>query len=129
APGLYSSGKLSRGRALDGDGGMMTTPRFARTEIVDTASLAAATESISKHHTIRQPALISGTGLLGAAIGLGLRAAGIDVLLSDPAPSAPGVAEEIGAGRVLSDADEPGTVIGAAPPDVKGAEVIHGRQG
>src|SRR5699024_2261138 len=128
APGLYSSVKLSRGRSLDGDGGIMTTPRFSRTEIVDTASLAAATESISKHHTIRQPALIIGTGLLGASIGLGLRAAGIDVLLSDPSPSAQGVAEDIGAGRVLSDADEPGTVIVAAPPDVTGEEVITALQ-
>ena len=106
----------------------MTTPRFSRTEIVDTASLAAATESISKHHTIRQPALIIGTGLLGASIGLGLRAAGIDVLLSDPSPSAQGVAEDIGAGRVLSDGDEPGTVIVAAPPDVTGEEVIGALQ-
>src|SRR5699024_1048468 len=87
-----------------------------------------ATESISKHHTIRQPALIIGTRLLGAAIGLGLRAAGIDVLLSDPSTSAQGVAEEIGAGRVLSDADEPGTVIVAAPPDVTGEEVITALQ-
>src|SRR5699024_4608462 len=124
ASGLCSSVKLSRGRSLDGDGGIMTTPRFSRTEIVDTASLAAATESISKHHTIRQPALIIGTGLLGASIGLGLRVAGIDVLLSDPSTSAQGVAEDIGAGRVLSDADEPGTVIVAAPPDVTGEEVI-----
>ncbi len=106
----------------------MTTPRFSRTEIVDTASLAAATESISKHHTIRQPALIIGTGLLGASIGLGLRAAGIDVLLSDPSPSAQGVAEDIGAGRVLGDGDEPGTVIVAAPPDVTAEEVITALQ-
>ena len=102
----------------------MTTPRFSRTEIVDTASLAAATETVSRHHSIRQPVLIIGTGLLGTSIGLGLRAAGIDVLLTDPSPSAQAVAQDIGAGRGLSDADDPGTVVVAAPPDVTAEEVI-----
>ncbi|HEY4556927.1 MAG TPA: prephenate dehydrogenase [Enteractinococcus sp.] len=106
----------------------MTTPRFSRTEIVDTASLAAATETVSKHHSIRQPVVIVGTGLLGTSIGLGLRAAGIEVLLSDPSPSAQAVAEDIGAGRGLSDADQPGTVVVAAPPDVTGEEVIQALQ-
>ncbi|GAA2029732.1 prephenate dehydrogenase [Yaniella flava] len=102
----------------------MTTPRFSRTEIVDTASLAAATETVSKDHSIHQPALIVGTGLLGTSIGLGLRAAGIDVLLTDPSPSAQAVAEDIGAGLGLRAGDEPGTVVVAAPPDVTGAEII-----
>ena len=106
----------------------MTTPRFSRTEIVDTASLAAATETVSKQHSIHQPALIIGTGLLGASIGLGLRSAGIEVLLSDPSPSAQAVAEDIGAGRGLTDGDEPGTVVVAAPPDVTGEEVIKALQ-
>lgn len=106
----------------------MTTPRFSRTEIVDTASLAAATETVSKKHSIRQPALIIGTGLLGASIGLGLRSAGIDVLLDDPSPSALAVAEDIGAGYGLTDHDQPGTVIVAAPPDVTGEEVIKALQ-
>ena len=102
----------------------MTTPRFSRTEIVDTASLAAATETVSKHHSIRQPVAIIGTGLLGASIGLGLRTAGIEVLLTDPSPSAQAVAEDIGAGRGLAETDQPGTVVVAAPPDVTGEEVV-----
>lgn len=106
----------------------MTTPRFSRTEIVDTASLAAATETVSKQHSIDQPALIIGTGLLGTSIGLGLRSAGIDVLLSDPSHSAQGVAEDIGAGRALTEQDEPGTVVVAAPPDVTGEEIIKALQ-
>lgn len=103
----------------------MTTPRFSRTEIVDTASLTAATKSISEQHSIPEPVLIVGTGLLGASIGLGLRAAGLDVLLTDPSPSAQAVAQDIGAGRGLVDADQPGTVVVAAPPDVTGQEVIR----
>lgn len=106
----------------------MTTPRFSRTEIVDTASLAAATETISRKHSIRQPALIIGTGLLGTSIGLGLRAAGVDVLLTDPSPSAQAVAEDIGAGRSLTDDSQPGTVVVAAPPDVTGEEIINALQ-
>src|SRR5699024_9704167 len=106
----------------------MTTPRFSRTEIVDTASLAAATETVSKQHSIRQPTLIIGTGLLGASIGLGLRSVGIEVLLSDPSPSAQAVAVDIGAGRPLTDADQPATVVVAAPPDVTGEEVIKALQ-
>jgi len=106
----------------------MTTPRFSRTEIVDTASLAAATETVSKHHSIRQPVAIIGTGLLGASIGLGLRTAGIEVLLTDPSPSAQAVAEDIGAGRGLAETDQPGTVVVAAPPDVTGEEVVKALQ-
>lgn len=102
----------------------MTTPRFSRTEIVNTASLAAATETISKHHTIEEPVLIVGTGLLGTSIGLGLRSLGLEVLLTDPSPSAQAVAEDIGAGQGLSADDQPGTVVVAAPPDVTGSEVI-----
>ena len=45
-----------------------------------------------------EPVLIRGTGLLGTSIGLGLRAAGADVYLADPSPSAQAVAEDIGAG-------------------------------
>lgn len=102
----------------------MTSPRFSRTEIVDTASIAAATHSISQHHNIQEPALIVGTGLLGTSIGLGLRSAGIDVLLTDPSPSAQAVAEDIGAGRALSDDNNPRTVIVAAPPDVTSQEIV-----
>jgi len=106
----------------------MSTPRFSRTEIVDTASLAAATETVSKHHSIREPVAIMGTGLLGTSIGLGLRKAGLEVLLRDPSPSALAVAQDIGAGRALAEADQPGTVVVAAPPDVTGQEVIAALQ-
>ncbi|WP_028279778.1 prephenate dehydrogenase [Arthrobacter sp. H5] len=67
------------------------------------------------------PVLVIGTGLLGASIGLGLRARGIDVVLSDISPSTQAVAQDIGAGRALdpSDADfSPELVVVAAPPDV-----------
>ena len=69
-------------------------------------------------------ALIRGTGLLGASIGLGLRAAGHQVWLSDPSPTAEAIAEDIGAGtRLHQEADAPGLVIIAAPPEVTAAEV------
>src|SRR5699024_6599445 len=116
--------QLPRSWTSHGNGRTMTTPRFSRTEIVNTASLAAATETISKHHTIHEPVLIIGTGLLGTSIGLGLRSAGLQVLLTDPSPSAQAVAEDIGAGQGLADEDQPGTVVVAAPPDVTGTEVI-----
>lgn len=67
------------------------------------------------------PVLIIGTGLLGASIGLGLRARGIDTVLSDISPSTQAVAEDIGAGRALSavtESFEPQLVVVAAPPDV-----------
>ena len=65
--------------------------------------------------------LVIGTGLLGASIGLGLRARGVDVVLSDISPSTQAVARDIGAGRLLGTAGEdfaPALVVVAAPPDV-----------
>lgn len=64
--------------------------------------------------------LVLGSGLLGASIGLGLRARGIDVVLSDPSPSAQAVAVDIGAGRAFDSAENlaPQLVVVAAPPDV-----------
>ncbi|MEO8222349.1 MAG: prephenate dehydrogenase, partial [Specibacter sp.] len=66
------------------------------------------------------PVLVLGSGLLGASIGLGLRARGVDVVLSDPSPSAQAVAVDIGAGRAFEDAEplNPELVVVAAPPDV-----------
>ena len=70
------------------------------------------------------PVLVIGAGLLGASIGLGLRARGLDVLLSDNSPSTEAVARDIGAGRLLTDAQRPGEqlqpelVVVATPPDV-----------
>ncbi|MGO1184215.1 MAG: prephenate dehydrogenase [Micrococcaceae bacterium] len=95
------------------------------------------TQTTQARHAIPTPVLIRGTGLLGTSIGLGLRAAGLEVLLSDPSPSAQAVAQDIGAGTILSiesndDADgpaaRPGTVVVAAPPDVAGEEIIRSLQ-
>lgn len=73
------------------------------------------------------PVLVLGSGLLGASIGLGLRARGIDVVLSDPSPSAQAVAVDIGAGRAFDAAETlvPELVVVAAPPDVT-AQVVAG---
>ncbi|MHA7304552.1 prephenate dehydrogenase [Arthrobacter sp. TMN-49] len=71
------------------------------------------------------PVLVLGSGLLGASIGLGLRARGVDVVLSDPSPSAQAVAVDIGAGRAFDDAEplSPELVVVAAPPDVSATVV------
>ncbi|WP_051441926.1 prephenate dehydrogenase [Arthrobacter sp. H14] len=83
---------------------------------------------VDKGHThLRGPVLIIGTGLLGASIGLGLRRWGIDVVLSDTSPSAEAVAQDIGAGRLLQDAEPdfaPELVVCAPPPDVTAAVVV-----
>ncbi|MFC8304167.1 prephenate dehydrogenase [Specibacter sp. NPDC057265] len=73
------------------------------------------------------PVLVLGSGLLGASIGLGLRARGIEVFLSDPSPSAQAVAVDIGAGRAFDPAQSlsPQLVVVAAPPDVT-AGVVAG---
>lgn len=99
-----------------------------------------------------EPVLIRGTGLLGTSIGLGLRAAGAEVWLADPSPSAQAVAVDIGAGEafpsdlggasgiagttpagrdggtVADEAPQPGTVVVASPPDVTGQVVIDSLQ-
>lgn len=78
--------------------------------------------------SLPEPVLIRGTGLLGTSIGLGLRAAGAEVWLTDPSPSAQAVAVDIGAGDPYpagpSEAARPGTVVVASPPDVTGQVVI-----
>ena len=50
---------------------------------------------------------VVGTGLLGASIGLSLRAQGIDVILDDVSPSAVRLAEDLGAGRATRVEDSP----------------------
>ena len=52
------------------------------------------------------PVLVIGTGLLGASIGLGLRAAGVPVYLQDISPTVEAVAEDIGAGTRWSSLGE-----------------------
>lgn len=71
----------------------------------------------------RSGVLVVGTGLLGASIGLALRAHGIDVMLSDASASSQALAVDYGAGRVLRDADEPGIVVVAVPPELTPAVV------
>lgn len=66
---------------------------------------------------------VMGTGLLGASVAMGLRVAGVDVVLSDPSPTALALAADLGAGRRLTDGDTPDLVVVAAPPDVT-ADVV-----
>lgn len=65
------------------------------------------------------PVLVIGTGLLGTSVGLGLRAKGVGVYLSDISPTAQGVAQDIGAGIILGERKiAPELVVIGAPPDV-----------
>jgi prephenate dehydrogenase len=52
---------------------------------------------------------VVGTGLLGASVGLGLRAQGIDVIVADASPTNLQLAVDYGAGRRPADTDDPGT--------------------
>ncbi|MEO5921963.1 MAG: NAD(P)-binding domain-containing protein, partial [Pseudolysinimonas sp.] len=66
---------------------------------------------------------IVGSGLLGASIGLGLRAHGVDVIVEDASPSARNLAIAYGAGRAPASDDAPGLIVVAVPPDVT-ADVV-----
>lgn len=74
----------------------------------------------------RGPVLIIGSGLLGASLGLCLRAAGVDVYLEDTSPTALRLAQDIGAGIPFVDVPgiEPNLVVVAAPPDVADVCVV-----
>ncbi len=63
------------------------------------------------------PVQIVGTGLVGTSIGLALRRAGIEVLLSDASADHLRTASGLGAGRPATDQDRPGLVVVAVPPD------------
>ncbi len=67
---------------------------------------------------LRGPVRIVGTGLLGASIGLALRAQGVEVTLADASPSALALAIDYGAGRESSRGDAPAIVVVCVPPDV-----------
>lgn len=69
------------------------------------------------------PVLVVGTGLLGASIGLALRARGVEVLLSDNSSSSLALAADYGAGRPIGDQDEPALVVVAVPPEAAAAVV------
>lgn len=67
------------------------------------------------------PVRVVGTGLLGASVGLALRALGVDVVLHDPSRVTVMLARDLGAGRVADAGDPPpALVVVAAPPDVTG---------
>lgn len=66
---------------------------------------------------------IVGSGLLGASIGLGLRAKGVDVIVADASPANLRLAIDYGAGRAAEDTDNPTLVVVAVPPDVTSAVV------
>jgi prephenate dehydrogenase len=66
---------------------------------------------------------IVGSGLLGASIGLGLGARGVDVIVEDASPSARNLAIAYGAGRAPAPGDAPGLIVVAVPPDVT-ADVV-----
>lgn len=87
-----------------------------------------SSSEIPMDSTLTGPVLIIGSGLLGASIGLGLRATGCeDVYVQDISPTAEAVAQDIGAGTSFSTLPEeeraafaPQLVVVAAPPDVAG---------
>lgn len=64
------------------------------------------------------PVRIVGAGLLGASIGLALRAEGVDVILTDVSPAAVRLAVDYGAGRVAVPDDAPTLIVVCVPPDV-----------
>lgn len=69
---------------------------------------------------------VVGAGLLGASIGLGLRARGVDVVLADASPANLRLAIDYGAGRradVSTAADEPVLVVVCVPPDLTASVV------
>lgn len=70
------------------------------------------------------PVLVVGAGLLGTSIGLACRAAGLEVLLADTSAEHVRTASGLGAGRPVTDADRPGLVVVAVPPDHVAAGVI-----
>ena len=73
----------------------------------------------------RGPVLIVGTGLLGTSLALALRAAGVEVLLSDTSPTSLALARDMGAGTLHGkDSPEPQIVVVATPPDVTADVVV-----
>lgn len=64
------------------------------------------------------PVRVVGAGLLGASIGLALRALDVDVILSDSSPSAVRLAVDYGAGRLAAAGDDPKLIVVCVPPDV-----------
>ena len=88
------------------------------------------------------PVLIIGSGLLGASLGLALRAGGVDVYLEDVSPTSLRLASDVGAGVPFSDViaeagvgyedvgadghgyEAPRVVVVATPPDVAARSIV-----
>ena len=66
---------------------------------------------------------VVGAGLLGASIGLGLRARGVDVILADASRAGLNLAVDYGAGRVAHEGDGPALIVVAVPPDATASVV------
>jgi prephenate dehydrogenase len=64
------------------------------------------------------PVRIVGAGLLGASIGLALRALEVEVILADISPATVRLAVDYGAGRAAAEGDLPKLVVVCVPPDV-----------
>lgn len=73
------------------------------------------------------PVLIVGTGLIGTSVALALRAAGVEVYLSDPSPTSLALARDMGGGTPINDAEavSPQLVVVAAPPDVAAECIVE----
>jgi prephenate dehydrogenase len=71
------------------------------------------------------PVRVVGVGLLGTSIALGLRARGVDVILSDASPTHVSIAVDYGAGRRAGEADEPQLVVVCVPPDVTASVIVR----
>jgi prephenate dehydrogenase len=71
------------------------------------------------------PVRVVGAGLLGASVGLGLRARGVDVLLADASPAHLRLAADYGAGRVDDGGVDPVLIVVAVPPDLTGRVVAE----
>nr|WP_228508748.1 prephenate dehydrogenase [Herbiconiux sp. VKM Ac-1786] len=71
------------------------------------------------------PVRVVGVGLLGTSIALGLRARGVEVILSDASPTNVRIAMDYGAGRSAGDADEPRLIVVCVPPDVTASVIVR----
>ncbi|MDR6969738.1 prephenate dehydrogenase [Leifsonia shinshuensis] len=71
------------------------------------------------------PVRVVGAGLLGASVGLGLRARGVDVLLADASPAHLRLAADYGAGRIDDGGVEPALIVVAVPPDLTGRVIAE----
>jgi prephenate dehydrogenase len=71
------------------------------------------------------PVQVVGTGLLGTSIGLALRRAGVEVLLTDASADHLRTASGLGAGRPATADDRPQLVVVAVPPDALGGAIAQ----